>query len=219
MMAAQAQVQLRQLCLADWLKSPRARDRRAYCANDPINRVDPTGHWSFGGVLLLLLGLIWSLPNTMLALIIEITCILIEPIRLLVSAIRGDARWTVGFDAAASSRLSTFAIVFRGGWFGSFDGMLGFTFGNFFFLNQDWETKQLIAQGGDVDPPAYNGTVTLTRKEALYEHMLRHANQCSWFGPFFHLGLPLFGFYWWDRWLGGGANSILERDARNYGGI
>jgi hypothetical protein len=164
-------------------------------------------------------GLFWSLPNVVLALIIEITCIVFEPIRVLASAIRGHVRWTVGFDAAGSSRLSTFAFVFRGGWFGSFDSILAFTFGNIFFVNQDWEQNPLIAQGGEVQPLAYNGSVTFNRRQALYEHMLRHANQCSWLGPFFYLGLPPFGFYGWDRALGGGSHSILERDARLYGGL
>jgi YD repeat-containing protein len=217
--AGSDQPRLRAHYWSEWARHPRARDPYCYCANDPVNRIDPTGHWSFGGVLLMLLGVVWSMPNTLLALLIEITCILIEPIRTLVSAIAGHARFTVGFDAAASGRLSTFAIVFRGGWFGSFDSILAFTFGNIFFLNQDWESNLVITQGGDVQPAAYNGTVTMTRKQALYEHMLRHANHCSWLGPFFHLGAPLFGFYWWFRFLGGGAYSWFERDAREHGGI
>jgi RHS repeat-associated protein len=216
---ASQQAGMRSLLMAEWAKQPRARDRFAYCGNDPVNQVDPSGHWSFGGVLLMLLGVIWSMPNTLLALAIEITCIAFEPIRALVSVFRGHPRFTVGFDAGASSRLSTFAIAFRGGWFGSFDSMLAFTFGNIFFLNQDWESNFVIKQPGDVQPLAYNGAVTLTRKQALFEHMLRHTNQCSWFGPFFHLGVPLFGFYWWFRWLGGGAESWFERDAREHGGV
>ena len=46
--------------LGDWLRQPRLRNRHAYCANDPINRFDPDGHWSFGGVLLSLLGVLWT---------------------------------------------------------------------------------------------------------------------------------------------------------------
>jgi hypothetical protein len=48
----------------------------------------------------------------------------------------------------------------------------------------------------------------------LYEHELRHTNQYGWLGPFFHLGLPLFGVYEWQVILDGYQNSWLERDAR-----
>jgi hypothetical protein len=61
--------------------------------------------------------------------------------------------------------------------------------------------------------------VSFPRSEALYEHELRHTNQYGWFGPFFHLGLPVFGFYEWDVILHGYSNAWAERDAHAYGGI
>ena len=58
------------------------------------------------------------------------------------------------------------------------------------------------------------GSVSIPRHKMLYEHELRHTNQYGWLGPFFHLGLPLFGFYEWDVIINGYRNAWTERDAR-----
>ena len=207
--------------LGAWLKRPRLRNRYAYCGNDPLNRADPTGHWSFGGVLLMLLGAIWTLPNTLFGLLIEITCLVGEVVRWLVWLVSfGHVSWeTPGFDVAASGRLNAFALVFSGGWLGSFPDLLGITFGNVFFVYKKWDQHPHSSGPGVVFPAAYNGQVSIPKNEALYEHELRHTRQYGWFGPFFHLGLPIFGVYEWDVILSGYTNAWLERDARDYGGI
>jgi hypothetical protein len=212
---------LRRYLLSKWLARPRLRNRYAFCGNDPVNSVDPNGHWSFGRVLLMLAGAIWTLPNTIFGLLVEITCLIGEVIRWLVFIFTaGNVSWaTPGFDAAASGRLNAFALVFRGGWLGSFSSLLGITFGNVFFVFHDWENHSAIAVGGNVSPKAYNGTETFPLKEALYEHELRHTVQYSWFGPFFHLGLPIFGVYEWDVIAHGYEDAWLERDARDFGGF
>lgn len=204
--------------LATWLKSPRVRNRYTYCNNDPVNRVDPNGHWSFGGVLLSILGAIWTLPNTVFGLLVEITCLVGEVIRWLVWVVTiGHVSWeTPGFDAAASSHLNAFALVFEGGWIGSISGLLGITFGNVFFVNKNWRQIPEFSGTDPIYPPAYNGQVSIPRNQSLYEHELRHTNQYGWFGPFFHLGLPLFGVYEWDVIFNGYHNAWLERDARDH---
>ena len=161
------QVRLRGQILGEWLKQPRVRNATAFCSNDPVGHVDPNGHWSFGGVLLMLLGAIWTLPTTLFGILVEITCLVGEVIRWLVWLFSfGHASWeTPGFDAAASGRLNAFALVFTGGWLGSFSGMLGITFGNVFFVYKEWEKSPYIAalpdpifppavRGAGVDPPA-----------------------------------------------------------------
>lgn len=208
--------------LGDWLREPRQRCRFAYCANDPVNRFDPDGHWSFGGVLLSLLGVLWTLPNTAFGLAIEVTCLIGEVVRWLVYAFSlGHASWqTPGFDVASSGRLDAFALVFKGGWLGSFESLLGITFGNVIFVNGEYETHPAFQALPDpVSPPAYAGKVTVPKAQALYEHELRHVNQYGWFGPFFHLGLPLFGVYEWDVILHGYEDASLEKDARDHGGF
>jgi RHS repeat-associated protein len=205
--------------LGEWLKQPRVRNPYAFCANDPIGHVDPNGHWSFGGVLLSLLGAIWTLPNTLFGLLVEITCLMGEVVRWLVWLVTaGHVSWeTPGFDVAASGRINAFALVFSGGWLGSFSSLLGITFGNVFFVYKDWRASPYITgQPDPVAPPAYGGT-TIPRDQALYEHELRHTNQYGWFGPFFHLGLPLFGVYEWDVIFNGYRDAWLERDAREHG--
>ena len=216
-----AQVALRAQLLPGWLQQSASRAPFAFCANDPINRVDPNGHWSFGGVVLSLLGAIWTLPNTLFGLLVEITCLVGEVVRWLVWLFSGgNVSWaTPGFDVASSSRLNAFALVFRGGWLGSFRSLLGITFGNVFFVNGDWENHPALSGGGTVQPPAYGGTETLPLRDALYEHELRHTNQYGWLGPFFHLGLPLFGFYEWDVIFNGYQNASLEVDARAHAGF
>ena len=211
------QVRLRGQILGEWLKWPRVRNATAFCSNDPVGRVDPNGHWSFGGVLLMLLGAIWSLPTTLFGILVEITCLVGEVIRWLVWLFSfGHASWeTPGFDAAASGRLNAFALVFTGGWLGSFSGLLGITFGNVFFVYKEWEKSPYIAALPDpIFLPAYAGRVSIPRQRMLYEHELRHTNQAGWFGPFFHFGLPLFGFYEWDVIVNGYRNAWSERDAR-----
>lgn len=207
--------------LGDWLRRPRVRNRYAYCGNDPPNRVDPSGHWSFGGVLLTLLGAVWTLPNTLFGLLVEVTCLVGEVVRWLVWLLStGNVSWeTPGFDAAASSRLNAFALVFSGGWLGSFPSLLGITFGNVIFVYKKWDQSPYASGPGDVYPAAYDGKVAIPKNKALYEHELRHTNQYSWFGPFFHLGLPLFGVYEWDVILHGYVDSRLERDARDHDGL
>lgn len=208
--------------LHDWLKQPRLRNRYVFCRNDPIGHVDPNGHWSFGGVLLSLLGAIWTLPNTLFGILIEITCLIVEVLRWLLFAItfgnvEGEALKSPGFDVAASGRLNAFALVFTGGWLGSFPSLLGITFGNVFFVYKDWETSPHILSFPDpVHPPAYGGSVSIPRNEMLYEHELRHTNQYGWFGPFFHLGLPIWGVYLWDVIFNGYEDAWTERDAREH---
>lgn len=209
-------------CLGEWLREPALRNRHAYCSNDPVNRFDPNGHWSFGGVLLSLLGVLWTLPNTAFGLAIEVSCLIGEVVRWLVYAVTlGHVSWqTPGFDVASSSRLDAFALVFKGGWIGSFESLLGITFGNVIFVNGEYEEHPAFKALPDpVAPPAYNGTVTIPKAQALYEHELRHVNQYSWWGPFFHLGLPLFGIYEWDVILNGYQDASLEKDAREHGGF
>ncbi len=218
--SSKAQALVRGQLLQDWLRRPRTRNRYAFCGNDPVNCVDPNGNWSFGRELLTLLGAIWTLPNTIFGLLLEITCMIGEVIRWIVyvvSLFNVNLDWaTLGFDEADSERLNAFALVFRGGWLGSFPSLLGITFGNVFFVYENW--KESFAPGGEVSPPAYGGTVTFPRHDSLYEHLLRHTNQYGWFGPFFHLGLPRFGVYEWDVILHGHRDSLLEKDARDHGG-
>jgi RHS repeat-associated protein len=211
----------RAILLDSWLRHAQLRNRVAFCGNDPINNADPNGHWSVFGVILSILLAIWTLPNTLFGLLIEITCILGEGIRLLLSLISGGSvDWeSIGFDVAGSGRLNAFALVFEGGWIGSFSSLLGITFNNVFFVYKQWPAHPHISSGGNVSPAAYGGTVSFPRTEALYEHELRHTNQYGWFGPFFHLGLPIFGIYEWDIIFNGYSNSWLERDATNHGGI
>ena len=219
---AGAQRLARAQVLGDWLRQPRLRHRVAYCSNDPVNRFDPNGHWSFGGVLLSLLGVLWTLPNTAFGLAIEVSCLIGEVLRWLVYAFSlGHVSWqTPGFDVAASGRLNAFALVFKGGWLGSFDSLLGITFGNVIFVNGEYEQNAAFKALPDpVAPPAYGGTVTIPKAQALYEHELRHVNQYSWWGPFFHLGLPLFGIYEWDVILNGYQDASLEKDAREHSGF
>jgi RHS repeat-associated protein len=218
--AGAAQAVRRDYLLSDWLKRPRTRNGYTFCGNDPVGNLDPDGHWAVGYVILSVLGAIWTLPNTIFGLLVEITCLLGELIRLIVSAISPAHAWeAVGFDAAASGRLNAFALVFEGGWLGSFPSLLGITFGNVFFVYKRWQNTPQIAAGGMASPPAYGGAVSFPIIEALYEHELRHTNQYGWFGPFFHLGLPVFGVYEWDVIVHGYQNAWLERDARDYGGF
>ena len=219
---AREQRMARAQILGDWLRQPRLRNRHAYCANDPVNRFDPDGHWSFGGVLLSLLGVLWTLPNTAFGLAVEVSCLLGEVVRWLVWLFSlGHVSWqTPGFDVAASGRLNAFALVFKGGWLGSFESLLGITFGNVIFVNGEYQNNPAWQALPDpVTPPAYNGTVTIPKSQALYEHELRHVNQYGWWGPFFHLGLPLFGVYEWDVILNGYQNASFEKDARDHGGF
>ncbi|HEY0734623.1 MAG TPA: peptidoglycan-binding protein, partial [Herpetosiphonaceae bacterium] len=207
--------------LLDWLKRPHVRNPFAFCGNDPINNTDPNGHWAFGGVLLSVLGALWTLPNTLIGIALEITCLIGEVIRWVVSLMSGGrATWeSPGFDVAASGRLNAFALVFTGGWLGSFRSLLGITFGNVFFVYKKWRETPLFNNERPVHPSAYHGTLELPRDQALYEHELRHTNQYGWFGPFYHLGLPIFGVYEWDLIINGYHNAWTERDARAHGGI
>jgi len=165
----------------------------------------------------MLLGAIWTLPNTLFGILIEITCLVGEVIRWLVWLFSfGNVSWeTPGFDAAASGNLDAFALVFSGGWLGSFSNLLGITFGNVFFVYKEWRTSPHITSMPDpIFPSAYNRAVSIPREQMLYEHELRHTNQYGWLGPFFHLGLPIFGFYEWDVIINGYKDAWTERDAR-----
>ncbi len=218
---ARSQSSARARILDDWLKQPRVRNRYAFCSNDPVGRTDPNGHWSFGWTLLSVLGAIWTLPNTLFGLLVEITCLLGEVLRWLAWVVSfGNATWesleSPGFDVAASGRLDAFALVFRGGWLGSIPDLLGITFGNVFFVYGKWDQHPHYSGPGVVYPPAYKGKVSIPRNESLYEHELRHTNQYGWFGPFFHLGLPVFGVYLWDVILHGYRDAWAERDAREH---
>lgn len=214
---ASGQRGLREALLPGWLGRPRLRNRYAYCGNDPANRVDPNGHWSFGYVLLSILGAIWTLPNTVFGLLVEITCLVGEVLRWFVWIFSGGkVSWkTPGFGAASSGRLNAWALVFEGGWLGSFETLLGITFGNVFFVYKDWRTHpQIVGLPYQVEPPAYHGEVQIPREQALYEHELRHTNQYQWLGPYFHLGLPLWGVYEWEVILHGYKDAWQEADAR-----
>ena len=204
--------------IPDWLRHPGLADAYTFCGDDPVNRADPNGHWSFGAVVLSLLGAVWTLPNTIVGLALEISCLIGEVVRWLAWTVSlGKVSWeTPGFDVAASTRLNAFAVVFRGGWLGSFSSLLGITFGNVFFVNGRWEELPEFSGRGDVLPRAYHGKVRLPRSKSLYEHELRHTNQYGWLGPFFHLGLPIFGFYEWDVILHGYRDAWTERDARDH---
>jgi RHS repeat-associated protein len=220
---ADTQAFMREGMLADWLRRPRLRQRYAYCGNDPVNCIDPNGHWSFGYVLLSILGAIYTLPNTVFGLLVEITCLVGEVLRWFVWVFTaGNVSWkTPGFDVAASGRLNAYALVFEGGWLGSIRKILGITFGNVFFVYKDWRTEPSITSlPAEVQPPAYVGTdVKIPREQVLYEHELRHTNQYQMLGPFFHLGLPLWGAYEWEVILHGYEGAWMEQDARDYGGF
>lgn len=181
--------------LPAWLNQPALRNQYAFCGNDPVNRFDPDGHWSFGWFLLSLLGAVWTLPNTLLGILIEVTCLISEPIRWILSAFDAAQSWqAVGFDAAASGKLNAFALVFVGGWMGTLgDGAAGFqaiTFGNVFFMNRNHTTAEAT----------------------IYEHELRHTNQYGWFGPLFLI------VYLIDIIANGYDQSFIEQDAFSHEG-
>ena len=216
------QAKMRAQILMDWLKQPRVRRAYAFCHGDPINHSDPNGHWALGGALLSLLGAVWSLPNTLLGLLLEITCLVGEVLRWLVFVMSGGkTTWqTPGVEGIVTSpRLNTIALVFSGGWIGSLPDMTALTFGNVIFVNKDWKTNPALDPAGDVKPPAYNGTVTIPGDQALYEREMRKGNQYGWFGPFYHLGVPTFGLYLWDLLLNEPDKSWLAQDAHQYGGV
>lgn len=173
-----------------WLGNPHERDTTAFCCGDPVNRVDPDGHWSFGWLLLSVLGAVWTLPNTLLGILLEITCLVTEPIRWLLTALgRTTALQPVGIETATSSRLNAFALVFLGGWMGTLldaRRIAAITFGNTFFVNRAVS-----------DPTG-----------ELYEHELRHTNQYGWFGPLFLI------VYLLDTLVNGYTGSFLELDAQ-----
>jgi RHS repeat-associated protein len=183
------QAHYRDRYLNDWLTQPAVRNRYIYCGNDPINRVDPSGHWSFLNILLSIAGALWNLSNTALGLLVEVSNIIGEIIRWLVYGVSGGTvswqhPWSA--DAAASEHLSAFALVFRGGWLGSLLELKPVTFGNIFFVSDQWEQHPFFREGGNVQPWAYAGDVTLPRNRALYEYALWFTNNL-WLGPFFYL--------------------------------
>lgn len=214
-----AQAPARTELLAEWARRPGLRAAYAFCGNDPVNRIDPTGHWSFGSVVLSLLGALWALPMTVIGLVLEVLCLAGEVVRWLAWIVSGGhLTWQPpgGFDVAASSRLSAFGLVFSGGWMAAL--ATGMTFGNIIFVDRDWESLPAYSRPGDILPRAYQGRVRMPRKQALYEHELTHTKQYARWGPFFLLGLPLFGAYEWD-WLLHGfsyADMVFENDARDH---
>jgi RHS repeat-associated protein len=173
-----------------WLGNPHERDTAAFCCGDPVNRVDPDGHWSFGWVLLSVLGAVWTLPNTLLGILLEITCLVVEPIRWLLTAFgRTTSLQPVGFETATSGKLNAFALVFLGGWMGTLldaRRIAAITFGNTFFVNRTVSGPTAV----------------------LYEHELRHTNQYGWFGPLFLV------VYLIDCLVNGYSGSLLELDAQ-----
>jgi RHS repeat-associated protein len=214
---ASAQAQRRAIALDGWLTHPRVRNRYAYCGNDPVGSVDPDGHWAFGGALLSMLGAVWTLPNTMLGLLIEVGCLALEVVRWLAWVLSlGRVTWAPpGLDVAASPRLNTAAVVFRGGAVGSFPQLFhGMALGNVFFVYGGWQDLPQYSGPGDVFPDAYGGAVAIPRDRALYEHELRHVNQYGWLGPFF---LPAYGFE--VLLLSGYDDSVFEQDARRHAGV
>ncbi len=210
------QARHRDAILDTWLRRPRVRNRYVYCGNDPVGRVDPDGHWSLGWVALSLLGAVWALPNTVIGLLLEVVCLALEVVRWLVWVVTGGrVTWEPpGFDAAASPRLNTAALVFRGGAMGSFPQHFhALTLGNVFFVYGGFEDLPQYSRPGNVFPPAYDCEIAIPRDRALYEHELRHVNQYGWLGPFF---LPAY-FIEWLR--SGYEDSLFERDARRYAGV
>ncbi|MFI9379619.1 RHS repeat domain-containing protein [Kutzneria sp. NPDC052558] len=182
------QVADRDAWLRHWLARPRRRNRHAFCEGDPVNRFDPDGHWAFGWLVLSILGAIWTLPNTVFALLIEVTNLIMAPVNWLVRALGGGGWQGIGFDAAAYGELNAFGLVFVGGWMGSAlegGGVSGITFGNGIFIREQRRGQK-----------------------SLYHHELRHTNQYAWFGP-------LFGAVYLVDWIQHGyKNSRLETDAR-----
>jgi RHS repeat-associated protein len=182
--------------LERWLRQPQRRNGYVLCRNNPVCFVDPDGYWSFGWVLLnIVVGTIWTLPWTVFGLAVGVLNIVLQIVGyLLVGLPHWIKAWQeLGFDAAACSRLNTYAIFFGG-------GLLGTIFGA---ANRD-----AITMGNTV------GIVeSKLGDRSLYDHELRHTNQYEWLGPFFHLGLPIWGLYWWDIIVNGYNNSFLEADA------
>ena len=215
-----ARVSMRAGVLGEWLQKPVVRLRYAFCWYDPLNHHDVNGHWPAGAVLLNIIGFIWTLPNTLLGLFFEITCIVGELLRLILWLFSGGhSLWEpLGFDAAASSRVHAWAIVFRGGWLGSFPGLMGLTFGNVFFVNGKWEENPELGGPGDVFPEKYQGEVALPRREAFYEHMLAHTWQSYAWGPLFYW-IPPPGIYLWSIIFSGKCDSFLEKDAIETAGL
>ena len=90
--------------------------------------------------------MLWTLPNTAFGLAIEVSCLLGEVVRWLVWAVTrqcqlADAR----FRCRRSGRLNAFALVFKGGWLGSFESLLGITFGNVIFVNGEYQDHPCLA--------------------------------------------------------------------------
>lgn len=182
------QVTDRDAWLGQWLTRPRRRNRHTFCEGDPVNRFDPDGHWAFGWLVLSILGAMWTLPNTMIALLIEISNLIMAPINWLVQALGGGGWQGIGFDAGAYGEINAFGLVFVGGWFGSMmhgRSTYAMTFGNAFFAVEDHRGDQRI-----------------------YHHELRHTNQYAWFGPLFLI------VYLIDTLAHGYYKSWLETDAR-----
>jgi YD repeat-containing protein len=215
-----ARATMRAGLLGEWLHKPVVRMRYAFCWYDPLNHHDPDGHWPAGAVLLNILGFIWTLPNTLLGLFFEITCIVGEILRWILWLFSGGHNlWEpLGIDAAASSRVHAWAIVFRGGWLGSFPGLMGLTFGNVFFVNGKWEENPELGGPGDVFPEDYHGEVGIPRREAFYEHMLAHTWQSYAWGPLFYF-LPPPGVYLWSIIFSGKCDSFMEKDAIRKAGL
>ena len=216
------QAKRRAQILMDWLKQPHVRRGHTFCHGDPVNHSDPDGHWALGGALLSLLGAVWSLPNTLLGLLLEITCLVAEVIRWLVFVMSGGKTdWqTPGVEGIVTSpRLNTVALVFNGGWIGSLPNMTALTFGNVIFVNKDWKNNPALNPAQDVKPPAYKGAVTLPHDQALYEREMRRGNQYGWFGLFTHLGradiraVPVGSAHQWA------GQVVACGDAHQYGGV
>jgi RHS repeat-associated protein len=182
--------------LERWLRRPQRRNGYVLCHNNPMCAIDPDGHWSVGWILLnIVVGTIWTLPWTILGLAVGVLNTVLQIFRPLLGVVANVGGWQgLGFDAAACPRLNTYGIFLGGGLLGTIIdalGILAITMGNSVWI---------------IQPQLGN--------RPTYDHELRHTNQYEWLGPFFHLGLPIWGVYWWDVIVNGYFNSALETDAR-----
>jgi hypothetical protein len=215
-----ARVSARAALIEEWMTQPATRLRYAFCWYEPINHHDPDGHWPAGAVAFNIFGFIWTLPNTLLGLFFEITCLVGEILRLILWLFSGGrSLWEpLGIEATASDRVHAWAIVFRGGWLGSLPGLMGLTFGNVFFVHGRWEETPALGGPGEVFPEEYDGDVALPRREAFYEHMLTHTLQSYRWGPLFWY-IPPPGLYLWSIIVSGKCGSFLEEEAKRKAGL
>jgi RHS repeat-associated protein len=199
--------------LQSWLRQPGLRNRYTYALNSPLTYVDPDGRSAGLYALYIFLGIFWALPYTLFGFLI---------FEVLLNWVTFAFLWDLkdhGYSGEASPRLGAWAWWVKGGLSGKlFQG--GATFGNFVVFNTDIfnslddtvRTFGIPSHHGELVDPACDTSKFLTYREGVVEHELRHTNQYGWWGPFFHLGLPLFGVYEWDVILNGYQDAALEKD-------